>query len=159
MIDPELQATAGLQMIGKLQDQLIAAQTQLLQMRTYTPQASQIPYLRTQIRSLEREIAEQTAQLAGGRESLSSASVRYQELTLASEYAEKQLAIALSAYQDAQAEARRKQAYVERISQPSLPDDPAYPRRLRSILATFVLGLLAWGVVSMLMVGVREHRE
>jgi len=159
VIDPELQATAGLQMIGKLQDQLIAAQTQLLQMRTYTPQASQIPYLRTQIRSLEREIAEQTAQLAGGRESLSSASVRYQELTLASEYAEKQLAIALSAYQDAQAEARRKQAYVERISQPSLPDDPAYPRRLRSILATFVLGLLAWGVVSMLMVGVREHRE
>lgn len=159
VIDPELQANAGLQMIGKLQDQLIAAQTQLLQMQTYTPQASQIPYLRTQIRNLEREIAAQTAQLAGGRGSLSSTSVRYQELALASEYAEKQLAIALSAYQEAQAEARRKQAYVERISQPSLPDDAAYPRRLRSILATFVLGLLAWGVVSMLLVGVREHRE
>lgn len=159
VIDPELQASAGLQMIGKLQDQLIAAQTQLLQMQTYTPQASQIPYLRTQIRNLEREIAAQTAQLAGGRGSLSSASARYQELALASEYAEKQLAIALSAYQDAQAEARRKQAYVERISNPSLPDDPAYPRRLRSILATFALGLLAWGVASMLLVGIREHKD
>lgn len=159
VIDPELQASAGLQMISKLQDQLIAAQTQLLQMQTYTPQASQIPYLRTQIRSLEREIADQTAQLAGGRGSLSSASVRYQELTLASEYAEKQLSIALSTYQDAQAEARRKQAYVERISEPSLPDDAAYPRRLRSILATFVLGLLAWGVTSMLLVGIREHKD
>ncbi|WP_349513595.1 hypothetical protein [Erythrobacter sp. NFXS35] len=159
LIDPELQASAGLQMIGKLQDQLIAAQTQLLQLQTYTPQASQIPYLRTQIRNLEREIASQTSQLAGGRGSLSSASVRFQELALASEFAEKQLAIALSAYQEAQAEARRKQAYVERISQPSLPDDPAFPRRLRNILATFVLGLLAWGVVSMLLVGVREHRD
>jgi len=159
VIDPELQASAGLQMIGKLQDQLIAAQTQLLQMQTYTPQASQIPYLRTQIRNLEREIASQTAQLAGGRGSLSSTSARYQELALASEYAEKQLTITLSAFQEAQAEARRKQAYVERISQPSLPDDAAYPRRLRSILATFVLGLLAWGVVSMLAVGVREHRD
>lgn len=159
VIDPELQVSAGLQMISKLQDQLIAAKTQLLQMQTYTPKASQIPYLSTQIRNLEREIADQTAQLTGGLGSLSSASVRYQELTLASEYAEKQLAIALSAYQEAQAEARRKQAYVERISDPSLPDDTAYPRRLRSILATFVLGLLAWGVVSMLLVGVREHRE
>ena len=159
VIDPELQASAGLQMIGKLQDQLIAAQTQLLQLETYTPQASQIPYLRTQIRKLEREIGDQTASLAGGRGSLSSASVRYQELRLASEYAEKQLAIALTAYQEAQAEARRKQAYVERIAQPSLPDDAAYPRRLRGVAATFVLGLLAWGVAAMLLVGVREHRE
>lgn len=159
VIDPELQVSAGLQMISKLQDQLIAAQTQLLQLQTYTPRASQIPFLRTQIRNLEREIASQTAQLAGNKGSLSSASVRYQELKLASEYAEKQLGITLSAYQEAQAEARRKQAYVERISSPSLPDDAAYPRRLRNIIATFVLGLLAWGVASMLMVGVREHRE
>lgn len=159
VIDPELQASAGLQMISKLQDQLIAAQTQLLQMQAYTPQASQIPYLRTRIRDLEREIADQTAQLAGGRNSLSSASARYQELKLASEYAERQLTVALSAYQEAQAEVRRKQAYIERISEPSLPDDAAYPRRLRSILATFVLGLLSWGVASMLLIGIREHRE
>ncbi len=159
VIDPELQAGAGLQMISKLQDELIAAQTQLLQLETYTPQASQIPFMRTRVRNLERAIADQTAQLAGGRGSLSSASARYQELRLASEYAEKQLAIALSTYQDAQAEARRKQAYVERISQPSLSDDAAYPRRLRSILATFVLGLLAWGVAAMLLIGIREHRD
>ena len=54
-----------------------------------------------QIRKLEREIVDQTASLAGGRGSLSSTSVRYQELRLASEYAEKQLAIALTAYQEA----------------------------------------------------------
>lgn len=159
VIDPELQVSAGLQMISKLQDQLIAAQTQLLQLQTYTPRASQIPFLRTQIRNLEREIAKQTARLAGNTGSLSSASVRYQELKLASEYAERQLGITLSAYQEAQAEARRKQAYVDRISSPSLPDDAAYPRRLRNILATIVLGLLAWGVASMLLVGIREHRE
>lgn len=159
VIDPELQASAGLQMISKLQDQLIASQTQLRQLQTYTPQASQIPFLQTQIRSLNREIAEQTRLLAGGSGSLSSASARYQELKLASTFAEKQLGITLSAYQEAQAEARRKQAYVERISEPSLPDDAAYPRPLRNILAAFVLALLTWGVVSMLLVGIREHKE
>lgn len=159
VIDPELQATAGLQFVSKLQDELISSKAQLLQLETYTPQASQIPFLRTRIRTLEREIADQTASLAGGAGSLSSASARYQELVLASEFAEKQLALALAAYQEAQGEAVRKQAYVERVSNPSLPDYPELPRRIRNILATLVVGLLVWGIISMLMVGVREHRD
>jgi capsular polysaccharide transport system permease protein len=159
VIDPELQATAGLQFVSKLQDELIATRSQLLQLQTYTPQATQIPFLRTRIHTLEQEIAEQTSSLAGGKGSLSSASARYQELVLASEFAEKQLAMALASFQEAQAEAARKQAYVERISNPSLPDYAEFPRRIRNILATFVLGLLAWGIVSMLLVGVREHRD
>ncbi|MCB2088614.1 MAG: hypothetical protein R3E18_05370 [Sphingomonadaceae bacterium] len=159
VIDPEMQAKVGLQTISQLQEELIATRTQLLQMRTYTPRASQIPFLKTQVRELEREIAKQTQEIAGGSRSLSANSAKYQELKLASEFAEQQLAVALASQQDAQAEARRKQAYVERIAEPSLPDYATYPKRLRSIFATFVLGLLAWGVLSMLLVGIREHRD
>ncbi len=159
IIDPEKQATARLQMISKLQDELIAARTQLQQMEAYTPQATQIPYLRTQVAELQREIAAQTASVAGGRDSLSSTAARYQVLLLNSELAGKQLAAALVSLQDARAEARRKRAYVERISAPSLPDYAVEPRRLRGIFATLVLGLLAWGVLSVLLVGIREHRD
>lgn len=159
VIDPELQAEVGLQTIAQLQAELSAARTQLQQMQTYTPRASQIPFLKTQIGQLEGQIDAEMSKIAGGRRSLSNNAVRFQELTLASEFSEKQLAIALASLQDAQADARRQQAYVERISQPSLPDYAAYPRRIRSIFATFVLGLLAWGVISMLMVGIREHRN
>jgi capsular polysaccharide transport system permease protein len=159
VIDPELQARVGLQTISQLQEELIETRTRLVQMQTYTPRASQIPFLRTQVRELEREIARQTAGIAGGSGSLSANAARYQELTLASQFADQQLTIALASLQEAQAEARRKQAYVERIANPSLPDYAEYPRRLRNILATFVLGLLAWGVISMLLVGVREHRD
>ncbi|NVE94950.1 hypothetical protein [Altererythrobacter lutimaris] len=159
VIDPQLQAQVGLQTIAQLQDQLTAARTQLQQMQAYTPRASQIPFLRTQIAQLEREIDAQTAKIAGGKESLSTNAARFQELTLASEFAEQQLAIALASLQEAQAEARRQQAYVERISEPSLPDFAIYPQRLRNIFATLVLGLLAWGVIAMLLVGIKEHRE
>jgi capsular polysaccharide transport system permease protein len=31
------------------------------------------------------------------------------------------------------------------------------PRRLRAVLAVFVLGLVAWGVLSLLVASVREH--
>lgn len=160
IVDPEAQSLAGLQMIGKLQDELIASKTQLRQLQTYTPQASQIPFLQTQVRAIEQEIEKTRQALAGGgSSSLSSTMVRYQELAVNAEFAEQQLGIALASLQEAQAEARRKRAYVERISDPSLPDYAEEPRRIRSILATLVMGLLAWGVLSMLMIGVREHRD
>jgi capsular polysaccharide transport system permease protein len=40
-----------------------------------------------------------------------------------------------------------------------LPDVAQEPHRLRGILATFVLGLVAWGILSMLLAGVREHQD
>ena len=91
--------------------------------------------------------------------SLSSALTRYQELQVDVEFAEKQLAATRASLQEARAEARRKQAYLEKIAAPSLPDYPEEPRRIRSIFAALVLGLLAWGVLAMLAIGVREHRD
>lgn len=108
---------------------------------------------------MQREIAAQTASIAGGSGSLSSTAARYQVLLLDSELAGKQLAAALIGLQDARAEARRKRAYVERIAEPSLPDYAVEPKRLRGIVATLLLGLLTWGILSVLLVGVREHRD
>ena len=159
IVDPKEEAQVRLQMISKLQDELIATRTQLQQMLSYTPRASQIPYLRTRQASLEREIADQTRRITGGGNSLSGAAVRYQALFLDSQMAEKQLAATVVSLEEARADARRKRAYVERIANPNLPDYAVEPRRIRGILATFILGLLAWGVLSMLVIGIKEHRD
>ncbi len=159
IVDPVQESEVGLQMISKLQDELISAQTRLRQLQTYTPDASQIPFLRTQVRDLQREIESARSNLTGGNASLSSALTRYQELQVDVEFAEKQLAATRASLLEARGEARRKQAYLEKIAAPSLPDYPVEPRRIRSILAVIVLGLLAWGVLSMLAIGVREHRD
>lgn len=159
VIDPERQATVQLQMISKLQDELIASRTQLLQLRTLAPRNPQIEMLETKVGSLTRAIDEETGKVVGGQRSLSSAVAQYQRLVLDSQFAEKQLAAAMTSLQDARNEARRKQAYVERIVQPNTPDDPAEPRRLRGIFATFVVGLVSWGILSMLIAGIREHRD
>jgi len=158
-IDPEKQATINLQMISKLQDALLSERTQLAQLEAFTPLNPQIPAARTRIRLLAREIARQSGNVAGAPKSLSATATRYQQLQFDSEFAGKQLAVALGALQEAENDARRKQIYVERIADPNLPDYPLEPRRIRSILATIILSLLAWGVLVTLLAGIREHRD
>lgn len=159
VLDPEKQATVQVQMISKLQDELIAARTELLQLRSIAPQNPQIPTLETRISGLARQINGELGKVAGGRNSLAITAARYQRLALDSQIADKQLASALTSLEEAKNEANRKQAYVERIIQPNLPDDPLEPRRWRGIFATFALGVIAWGILTMLLAGVREHQD
>jgi capsular polysaccharide transport system permease protein len=159
VVDPEKQAEAQMQMISKLQDNLISAKTELAQLQLYTPENPQIPVVRTQIGTLQQQIDRELGKVAGNRRSLAATAVQYQRLMLESDFATKQLGAALVSLQDAQSEAQRKQAYVERIVEPNLPDSPLEPRRLRGIFATLVLSLVAYGVVRMLAAGVREHAQ
>lgn len=159
LVDPEQQAGIELQLISKLQDELISAKTQLLQLRAFTPANPQIPVLKTRIDGLKVEIDRETAKVAGSGTSMASASVNYQRLSLESKFADQQLASAMASLESARNDARRKQVYLERVVEPNVPDEATEPRRLRNIFSTFALGLVAWGVLSMLLAGLREHRD
>ena len=158
-VDPEKQAEAQMQMVSKLQDSLIAAKAELSQLQMYTPENPRIPVVQTQIATIQREMGRELGQVAGNRRSLSAAAVQYQRVALENDFASKQLAAALASLEEARSETQRKQAYVERIVQPNLPDDPLEPRRLRGIVATFVLGLVAFAILRMLLAGVKEHAQ
>jgi capsular polysaccharide transport system permease protein len=159
VIDPDKQAAVQLQMVSKLQDSLIASRAELAQIQALAAQNPQVPILRARVAQLTADIDAELGKVTGGRKSLSSVAVRYQRLQLESQYADKLLAANMAAYNDARNEAVRKQVYVERIVEPNLPDYATEPRRLRGIVATLVLGVIAWGVLSLLLAGVREHRE
>jgi len=159
VIDPEQQSAIQLQQIAKLQEELIATQAQLSRLQTFTSSNPQIPSLKLQVQSLRREIEAETSRVAGGDRSLANKAAEYQRLALDREFADKQLASALTFLEQARNEAQRKQLYLERIVQPSKPDRAMEPRRFRGVLATFVFGLIAWGILTMLVAGIREHRD
>lgn len=159
VVDPEKQAVVQLQMISKLQDELIATRTELAQLHEFANRNPMVPVLNARAASLKEQMDEELGKVAGNRGSLSSSAAEYQRLLIASQFADKQMTAAMASLEDAQNEARRKQAYVERIVQPNLPDEALEPRRLRSILATIALGLIVWGVASMLFASVKEHMD
>lgn len=159
VVDPEKQAQVQLQMISKLQDELIATRTELLQLRAFTPLNPRVEVLEVRTKGLADEVDRQLGKVAGDNKSLASSAAQYQRLALEAQFADKNLAGAMASLEEARNEASRKQAYVERIVQPNTPDEALEPRRFRGIGATLVLGLVAWGILTMLLAGVREHRS
>jgi capsular polysaccharide transport system permease protein len=159
VVDPERQATAQLQRVAKLQDDLIATTAQLSQLKKFTPENTQIPALANMANTLELEIAKESSKVTGGQASLANKAGRFQQLALESDFANKQLASALTSLEAARNDAQRQQVYLERVAQPNLPDVAQEPRRFRSIAATLIICLAVWGILSMLIAGVREHQD
>jgi len=159
VIDPERQSAIQLQQIAKLQDDLIATKAQLAQVRSVTPENPQISALQKRQETLQAEIDAETNRVAGGERSLANKAADYQRLALEREFADKQLASVMASLETARNEAQRKQLYLERIVQPNKPDIAMEPRRLRGVFATLVLGLITWGILTILIAGVREHRD
>lgn len=158
IFDVDKQATIQLQMVSKLQDQLLLVRSQLAQIRAVTPENPQIRVLQEREKLIKQEIQAETNKALGAA-SINEKSTDYEKLALGKEIAAKQLTAALASLEQSKNDAARKQLYLERIAQPNMPDYAAEPRRLRSILSVFLLGLVFWGIFSMLMAGVREHND
>lgn len=159
VFDPERQSALQLQQVTALQAQLFSAQTQLSQLQAIAPQNPQIPVLKTNIAAVEKQIQEATGGVAGAKGSLSDKASSYTRLQLDSQFADKQLASAMAALENARAEAQRKQLYLERLVEPNQPDVAIEPKRLKRIFEVFALGMIALGVLSLLVTGVREHHD
>jgi len=159
IIDPERQSAIPLQQIAKMQDELIATKIQLTQLQMLAKGNPQIPVLKNRVQFLEAEIEAESMRVAGGGRSLASKAAEFQRLALDKEFADKQLTIALASLEQARNEAQRKQLYLERIAPPSKPDMAMEPRRLRNVVATLLLSLILWGVLSLTVAAVKEHKD
>jgi BexC/CtrB/KpsE family polysaccharide export inner-membrane protein len=159
IVDPINQSALQLQHVSKLQDEYIATKTRLAQVQRFTPQSPQIPILQSTLATLKSEIDSETGKVAGSDPSLANKAVDYERLLLEQKFAEKQLAAAMTSLEQARSEAQRKQLYLERIVQPNKPDIATEPDRAWAILTTLLVGLIFWGILSMLIAGVKEHHD
>ncbi len=159
VLDPNAQGAMQLQGVAKLREELLVAEAQLAQVRSVSPDNPQIPSLENRVEGLRRAISDENARVVGRSGGLVTQSPAYDRLVLEKTFADRQLAAALVALDAARAEAQRKQLYLERLVQPNLPDDSLEPRRIRSVVTVLVLGLAAWGVLGMILAGVREHTD
>ncbi|WP_244283723.1 hypothetical protein [Paraburkholderia caballeronis] len=159
VFDPDRQSALQLEQTTALQAQLLAARTRLAQLESIAPNNPQINALKIEITGLEGQIHANTGRVMGGKDSFAAKAAQYERLQVDAQFADKQLTESMALLETSRAEAARKQLYLERLVQPNTPDEATEPHRLKSVFVVFILGMIIWGVSSLLIAGMREHRD
>jgi capsular polysaccharide transport system permease protein len=159
IISPIPQSQLQLTLASKLQDQIIQQKTQLDAILAHAPQNPNIPVLRSSLQALQAQLATLKSEITGDQGSLASKDTEYETLKVNQAIAEKLLEAAVTSLEQARITAQKKELYLETISSPNKPDAPQLPRRIEGILATFIISLMIWGVLVVVVGGIREHQE
>src|SRR6202051_717510 len=159
VFEPDKQAAIQLESVAKIQEELIATEAQLAQVRKLSPNNPQITGLESRADTLRHAIATEAAKVTSAKGSFSARAPDFERLTVESIFSDKQLGVALADLESARNEALRQQLYLERLVQPNLPDEAMEPRRLRSMFTVFLAGMIVWGVASLLIAAIREHSD
>jgi capsular polysaccharide transport system permease protein len=157
VFEPDKQAAIQLESVAKIQEQLISTEAQLAQVQKLSPNNPQIAGLESRADTLRHAIATEAAKVTSADGSFSARAPSFERLTIESVFADKQLGVALAALETARSEALRQQLYLERLVKPNLPDRAMEPRRVRSMFTVLLIGLILWGVASLVIAAVREH--
>jgi capsular polysaccharide transport system permease protein len=159
LIDPSRSSAVNLELLGKLQGQIATLQAERAGIAANAPQSPQLPALDSRIRAYEEQARNQQTNMAGQTDSLAPMIGEYERLTLDRDFAVKTEEAAAAAAETARLEAKRKRLYLERISNPSLPDSATEPHRFSSFLTYVFSLLLAYGTLSLIIAGFREHQQ
>jgi len=159
LIDPTRSSAVNLDLLGRLQGEVATLQAERAGIAETAPQSPLLPALDSRIRAYQQQAQSEQSRMAGETDSLAPMIGEYERLSLDRDFAGKTVAAAAEAAETARLEARRKRLYLERISNPSLPDSALEPHRVRNLLGILVSLLLAYGIVALLLAGFREHRQ
>lgn len=159
VFSPPAQSNLQLNLITRLEDQLISQEARLEALRTHAPNNPQISVLRSAIKGLKQEIASERSKVTGSKNSLASKDIEYEHLTINQLLAQKLLEAAFTSLQQARVTAQKQELYLETISRPNLPDAAQEPKRIQDILATVIISLMVWGVLFIVIGGIKEHHD
>jgi capsular polysaccharide transport system permease protein len=158
LLDPGKQSGPMLQAIMDLETQLGRVRLQIAQISAAAPRSPLLPDYRERATLLEQQIATARSRITGDDQSLVPKIKEFDALILQKEFADKQLASAITSLESARLQVERQQAYLDLIVQPNISDYPAYPKQIAAIAVFFasVLGMYVMG--ALLIAGAREHR-
>ena len=159
LIDPGSSSAASLTLITQLEGQLATLKAERASQAALTPQSAELPVLDRRIAAYEAQIAAEQSRMAGQATSLAPKISEYERLTLERDFADKTVASADAALEEARVDARRKQLYLERVVSPNTPDKAERPQRWLSLAMVLVTALVAYAIIVLVLAGLREHRQ
>lgn len=140
-VDPTGDLTVLTGLIGQLEAQLAAAQTDLGQINAMQGDNPRRKSVETRVVTLRKEIDETRKRLGGGSDTVAKRLSSYENLKIAQDFADTNLASARQSLDQARVAILRQQRYVSPIAQPKADYTPTYPQKLTALGCALLAGL------------------
>jgi len=161
LVSPQGTAEALFGIISQLEAQLITLKTQREALLGYQHARSPaVVDLDLQVAAMKKQIAqEQTRLTSSERQTLNRIVEEYQRLEMNAEFAQETYKSGLTALEKQRVEAGRMLKMVSVLQSPTHPQYPLEPRRMYNTMVFILSTLLLSGILNLLRVIVREHRD
>jgi capsular polysaccharide transport system permease protein len=123
--------------------------------------APTVRVLKSRLEAVERQITEQKSKLTrtdGAGQTVAASLVKFEELELQRQFAEKLYTLAQADLDRARLRADRQSVYLTVFVPPSLPEESRYPRRIAFPILIFLGLAVVWSIVTMIIASVEDHR-
>ncbi len=121
-----------------------------------------IRFLSNQIDAIGHQITALQERLTGQAQGLATVAgqiANYEEMKLQSQFAEKLFEISQASFERARLEQVKQQMYLVTVVQPTLPEEPTYPRPLIGTAMVFSVLLVIWSMIGLVFASIRDHVE
>lgn len=161
LVSPQGTAEALFGIISQLEGRLIELKTQRDALLGYQQaQSPAVVDVDLQIAAVKKQIAREQARLTSSeRQTLNRIVEEYQRLEMNAEFAREMYKAGLTALEKHRVEAGRMLKMVSVLQHPTLPQYPLEPRRIYNTTVFILLTLLLAGILTLLRVIVRDHRD
>ena len=160
LLDPVRQGEAGVMLVSKLGEELVAAEAELRALSSFLgDEATQIVTLKAKIASLRTQVAKEEAAITGGNAgALNGIAAQFQDLRTEAEMAREIYQLGLAEMEKSKINAIKKSKSLVVISSPYLPEDATLPNRPLWLSLFFIAALCAFGSVRLAWIAIRDHK-
>lgn len=161
LVSPQATAENLAGVINRLEGQRTDLQARRAALLAYlAPQAPGIVEIDAQLSAVDKQIVQEQARLTAPKgNTLNSAVEEYQRLEMAATFAQDMYKTALVALERGRVEATRTIKKVTVLQQATVPEYPLQPARLYNIVVSVLVTLLAAGIIHLLAVIIRDHKD
>lgn len=157
IVRPEEVITSNLLGIQDLRTRRLHTETTLQSLERDSPGSPKIEALKSEIRSLAEQIAQETTKLSSPEQnSLNQILARFKELDLQLEFAVKMRAGAITLLEKNRLEAVSQSKFISIVQHPYQPESVGYPQRPYATITILVAGVLLFLILRVLVHSIQE---
>lgn len=158
LVNPDAVITANLKTVQELRMERLRMESTLSSIERDSPGSPRIETLRSQLRSLDEQIAIETAKLSGPEQDrLNQVLRKYKELEINLDFAIKMRTAAETLLEKHRMDAAARSRFISIIQKPYLPEDVGYPRREYATGTILLLGILMFLILRVFAHSVYER--